>query len=390
MAFSRNLYRWAPQIRREDGFVRLVWGMGTRAVDRVGNDYPRLVALSHPLLRPSNDPRAIRRYSQQYVDLIDLEDNTFKTLPIHEVLSARYGPLRYIAQLDEDGSFMPIRTSVIQGNLNRLTLTFDELMRRTPFADHMRQMLRLLEANYKSPVDLEFTLHLGEVDSGMPKLKIDILQCRPQSHLADTEQAAIPSDLPREDVVFSTRFVVPRGRIDRVDYVLFVPPEGYYALQTPAARNELRRAIGRLNAALDGEAFICVGPGRWGSSNPDLGVSIDYGDIYHTRALVELAGQGIGPAPEPSLGTHFFQDLLESQIYPLAIVLDDVTTLFNRDFFYETPNRLKEKIQTGDEMLNCLRLVRVSDFRAASHLRVVMNDEKGLAVAYLEADSTMI
>ena len=54
VAFSRNLYRWSPQIREEDGFVRLVWGLGTRAVDRVGNDYPRLVALSHPLLRPSD------------------------------------------------------------------------------------------------------------------------------------------------------------------------------------------------------------------------------------------------------------------------------------------------------------------------------------------------
>ena len=73
VAFSRNLYRWAPQIRGEDGFVRLVWGLGTRAVDRVGNDYPRLIALSHPLLRPSNDPKSIRRYSQQYIDLIDLK-----------------------------------------------------------------------------------------------------------------------------------------------------------------------------------------------------------------------------------------------------------------------------------------------------------------------------
>ena len=86
VAFSRNLYRWSPQIREEDGFVRLVWGLGTRAVDRVGNDYPRLVALSHPLLRPSTAPKTIRRYSQQYVDLIDLEENTFKTLPVQEVL----------------------------------------------------------------------------------------------------------------------------------------------------------------------------------------------------------------------------------------------------------------------------------------------------------------
>jgi len=90
VAFSRNLFRWAPQIRAEDGFIRLVWGLGTRAVDRVGNDFPRLIALSHPLLHPSNDPKAIRRYSQQYVDLIDLNHNTFTTLPIHDVLAADY------------------------------------------------------------------------------------------------------------------------------------------------------------------------------------------------------------------------------------------------------------------------------------------------------------
>jgi hypothetical protein len=79
VAFSRNLYRWSPQILREDGFVRLVWGLGTRAVDRVGNDYPRLVALSHPLLHPEASPKAIRHYSQQFVDLIDLQQNQFKT-----------------------------------------------------------------------------------------------------------------------------------------------------------------------------------------------------------------------------------------------------------------------------------------------------------------------
>ncbi len=71
----------------EDGFLRLVWGLGTRAVDRVGNDYPRLVALSHPLLHPQAASKDIRHYSQQYVDVIDLETNSFRSLPIHEVLS---------------------------------------------------------------------------------------------------------------------------------------------------------------------------------------------------------------------------------------------------------------------------------------------------------------
>jgi hypothetical protein len=72
VAFSRNLYRWSQQIRKEDGFIRMVWGLGTRAVDRVGNDYPRLVALSHPLLLPQANIKDIHHYFQQYVDLIDL------------------------------------------------------------------------------------------------------------------------------------------------------------------------------------------------------------------------------------------------------------------------------------------------------------------------------
>ena len=384
VAFSRNLFRWAPQIRREDGFIRLVWGLGTRAVDRVGNDYPRLVALSHPLLRPSNDAKAIRRYSQQYVDLIDLESNEFKTLPVSEVIASRYPPLRYLIQVDEDGYFVPLRISILQAESNQVVVTFDELLRRTPFAERMREMLHVLEQNYKSPVDLEFTLHLKEPESGKPRLVIDLLQCRPQSYLMAVEEMALPVDLPKEDIIFSTRFVVPQGHIDRLDYVLYVPPEGYFALPTERARSELKRTIGRMNSALEGKQFLCIGPGRWGSSNTDLGVPIEYGDIYHTRALVEMAGAGIGPAPEPSLGTHFFQDLLEAQIYPLAVVLDDPQTIFQFDFFDKIPNRLSEWIQVDPQIEAALRLLRVSDYRKDHHIKMVMSDEKSIAVAFLE------
>jgi hypothetical protein len=156
-------------------------------------------------------------------------------------------------------------------------------------------------------------------------------------------------------------------------------------LQTAAARLELARAVGKLNSLLKNEPFICVGPGRWGSTNADLGVPIDFGDIYNTRALVELSGHGIGPAPEPSLGTHFFQDLLESQIYPLAISLDDEQALFNREFFYNLPNHLAEWIPApaGEEMQPSLRLIRVSDYRPGCSMRVLMNEEKNLAQAYI-------
>ncbi len=190
-------------------------------------------------------------------------------------------------------------------------------------------------------------------------------------------------ELPQENIIFSTRFVVPQGHIDHLEYVVYVGPEAYFALPTERARRELKYSISRLNHAMEGKRFICIGPGRWGSSNTDLGVPVDYGDIYNTQALVELSGAGIGPAPEPSLGTHFFQDLLEAQIYPLAIVMGDPHTVFQKKFFTETSNKIADFCEVDPAIGNVLRVIQVSEFRKGHHLRIIMSDEKSLAVAFL-------
>ncbi len=78
VAFSRNLYAWTDRIDPKRGMIRLVFGLGTRAVNRVGNDYPRMIAVSHPQLRPESGAR-IAKYSQTEVDLIDLERNELAT-----------------------------------------------------------------------------------------------------------------------------------------------------------------------------------------------------------------------------------------------------------------------------------------------------------------------
>jgi len=385
VAFSRNQFRWSSQIRREDGFMRLVWGLGTRAVDRVGNDYPRLVALSHPLLYPQASPKLVQRYSQQYVDLIDLEENNVKSLPIHEVLSPRYPPLRYITQVNQDDYLAPLRINLLEGGTSALVITYDELLRRTPLAKRMREMLNLLEEHYQSPVDTEFTLKVKEPYSSNPDVEICLLQCRPQSHLAEGT-ARLPASLNPADVIFSTQRVVPEGHVPGIRYVLFVPPEEYFALPTHAARIRLGRLVGQLNARMEKCPYICVGPGRWGTSNSELGVPLGYGDIYNARALVEVSGQDYGLVPEPSFGTHFFQDLLESNIYPLAVYLDDEGVAFNRDFFYHTPNRIAEFLPQAADLENALRLIEVSNYRPGAHLDLIMDDEKGEAVALLVGD----
>ena len=235
VAFSRNLYRWAPQIRREDGFIRLVWGMGTRAVDRVGNDYPRLVALSHPLLRPNSSPEAIRRYSQQFIDLIDLKKNQFTVAPIDEVLDESYEALRYIAQVDQDGYYSSIRSTVIGGKISDLVITMEDFLKRTSFAADMRHILHTLETHYQAPVDVEFTAQIKDLLAEKPDVDITILQCRPQSQLEMAAHVQIPINLEEDEVIFSTNFMVPEGLIPDIQYVIYVPPEKYYALRISTA-----------------------------------------------------------------------------------------------------------------------------------------------------------
>jgi len=382
VAFSRNLYRWSPQIRKQDGIVRLVWGLGTRAVERVGNDYPRLVALSHPTLFPDDSTEAIRNYSQQKIDLIDLEDNEVKTLPVHEVLRPDYPNLRYLAQIEEDGYFASPRVRVMAGDIPRLAVTYDELLRRTPFASMMTRMLHILQEEYHVPIDLEFTTQLTTTDPVRPQVQITLLQCRPQSVLQDTPGASIPVDLAAEQVIFQTSFMVPKGYVDNIGKVIFVSPEGYFQLPTQAARNALRRTIARLNAVLQEKTFICVGPGRWGTVNPDLGVFVSYSDINNAAALVELSGKGFGLTPDPSLGTHFFQDLMEANIYPLAVCLEDKYASLNRKFFYEIPNRISQYVEVEAGIADCLRLIDVGDYAPGCHVELVMDDEKNQAAAF--------
>jgi hypothetical protein len=381
VAFSRNMYRWSPQIKQEDGFLRLVFGLGTRAVDMLGDDYPRLVALSHPRLHSSSDVRTIKRYSQQSADVIDLESNTFKSVPVCELLDADYPPLRFIAQVEEDGDLMPIRSRLASSE--KMVVTFDGLLSRVPFASSMRTVLNLLETYYKSPVDTEFALEIIDPE-GHPDVQITLLQCRPQSHILDGAEVQIPADLKEEDIIFSSQMMVPQGSVHNIRYILFVPSEGYFSLATQAERTQLERAIGQLNSVLKDETFIAVGPGRWGTSTPDLGVHVTYSDIYNSRALVELAGEEIGASPEPSFGTHFFQDLMEADIYPLGVFLDDENTIFKRELFYDTPNRLNEFISVDNpRVINALRLISIMDYRRYHHLDLIMDAQKSYAVAFL-------
>lgn len=383
VGFSQNQFRWDPRIDRDSGVLRLVWGLGTRAVDRLSVDYPRLVALSHPDFRPEVDPGRIKRYSQHFVDLIHLEGNTFTTLPLGEVVKGNTPTLRLIAQQYRDGHFSDYVGIPVQFDAGDVVLTFDGLLRRTDFPQVMREMLQTLEEAYKRPVDTEFVVDLTQQENGKSMPIIHLLQCRPQSHLP-VEVIDLPEDIPDHDRIFTIHGLVSDGLVARIRYVIYVDGIKYYDLD-PIDQKQIARLIGQLNGRLEGEPFILIGPGRWGSINSEMGVSVTYADLYNARALIEVVSDQV--AIEPSYGTHFFQDLVEARIFILAIAVDDPHTLFNQAFFLNNKNSLDEFLPEASKWADIVRVIDIPSTSSGRRLELVMNGEEGRAIAYLKAYS---
>jgi len=381
VAFSENPFRWNPKIRREDGFLRVVWGLGTRAVDRVANDYPRLIALSHPQLRPELTADAIRQYSQNQVDVIDLEENRFVTLPVHDLLQADFPDLRYIAALDKGDYLQDILSTGTVHPGEQYLLTFSFLTRDKKFVQLMRTALQRLQEAYGLPVDVEFTV---EIVPGYPypEYKLHILQCRPLSQRKDAAAIIIPKDIADEDILFTAHELVPDGGAEGIRYIVFVDPEAYRSCDT-TLKHELGRAVSHLNRRLEGEQYILMGPGRWGSVNIDLGVQVTYADIHNTKVLVEMAVAHNGQLPELSYGTHFFQDLVEAEIYALPLHIGQGETRFRWEFFRNAPNSLAGLLPDEAGLAQYLRVIDLAALPGNRRLNVLMDGRDEYAVGFL-------
>lgn len=378
VAFSNNEFRWSPRIRREDGLLRLVPGLGTRAVDRLADDYPVLVAPGQPGLRVNQTVDEVVHYAPKKMDVINLESGSFETVDVAQFL-ARWGErlplLRQIVSLaGPDRVRRPV--GLFDLERDRPVVTFEGLIADSPFLSRMQALLRILGEALKTPVDIEIASD-GE--------HLYLLQCRPQGTTQEAAPVAIPRDLPPDRVLFTASRYVSNGRVDDITHIVYVDPEGYGQLD-PDQMREVGRAVGRLNRLLPRRQFVLMGPGRWGSRGDiRLGVPVTYADISNTGVLIEIARSKGGYVPDLSFGTHFFQDLVESSIRYLPLYPDDPGEVFKEPFFRSTPNVLPELLP---EAAGLASVLRVLDVRRATNdliLRILMNGETDQAVGLLTA-----
>jgi len=384
VAFSQNEFRWSPRIRREDGLIRLVPGLGTRAVDRLADDYPVLIAPGQPGLRVNATPDETTRYAPAKLDVINLESNAFETIAFRDFLKDGGDTLpaieRMVSIYEDDTLRSPSGITALDDQADKLVVTFEALVSRTDFVKKSKAILDTLQEALGYPVDIEFA-HDGTY--------FYLLQCRPQSHKALHAPAPIPKGTPPERTLFTARRHITNGWIPDITHIVYVDPKKYFELPDRAAMMQVGRAVGQLNNLLPKRQFILMGPGRWGSRGDiKLGVSVTYSDINNTAALIEIALQKGNYVPDLSFGTHFFQDLVEADIRYLPLYPDDKDIIFNERFLLTSDNVLADVVPEFAALKDTVRVIDVPLNADGRVLRVHMNADLDEAIGVFSKPST--
>ncbi len=379
VAFSNNEFLWSPRISRHDGLIRAVPGLGTRAVDRIADDYPILIAPGKPEMRVNVTPDEVCRYSPRKIDVINLAKNCFETIEISELLQ-KYGDefhnIHNIISIYKDGCIQsPSALFNLDFEKNNLIVTFDGLIKRTPLIKQIKTLLNVLEEKIGNPIDIEFA-HDGE--------NLYLLQCRPQSYLLESEPTPIPKNIPDDDIIFSADRYVSNALITNILYIVYVDPEAYRQISNISELTKMGSIIGKINKLLPKRQFILMGPGRWGSRGDiKLGVNVTYADINNTAMLIEIARKKGHYIPELSFGTHFFQDLVESSIRYLPLYPDEEGTVFNEEYLLNSKNIISELLPKFSSFAKIIHIIDIQKLNNGSSLCVSMNADINKAVGFL-------
>jgi hypothetical protein len=378
VAFSNNEFRWSPRIKREDGLVRLVPGLGTRAVDRVSDDYPKLIAPGQPGLKVNVSVEETVRYAPKKIDVINLETNKFETIEIKDLLKKygnEYQGVNRIFSIYEDDNLKTPMGFEIDFEKDDLIVTFDGLLNNTSFVKQMNIVLTLLKEKMETPVDIEFASDGKD---------FYLLQCRPQSYAEGAVAAPIPKDIPEDRIIFSANRYVSNGKVPDITHIVYVDPENYNRISSLSDLTDVGIAVGKLNKLLPKRQFILMGPGRWGSRGDiKLGVNVTYSDINNTAVLIEIARKKGNYLPDLSFGTHFFQDLVESSIRYLPLYPDDEGIIFNERFLKRSHNILPDILPDYSFLSDILHVIDVPQSADGMIMNILMNADLDEAVGLL-------
>jgi pyruvate,water dikinase len=360
VGFSYNPFVWDKRIEPEAGMLRLVFGLGTRAVDRADDDYTRIVALNSPQLIPEgNGERS--KYTQRRVDFLDISKNLLDSKYFEDIVNKNVENLLKIF-LDRNEEFEQM---MAQRGLEYKTfiLTFDKLFENTSFIENMKDVLRTLESAYENHVDIEFTMNFIDGER-MEDYKIDILQCRPFQFKDSLRSVDISENIDSKDIILKLDGpIIGQSTSTQIDHIIYIVPEKYGKMKMNE-RYSIARLIGNLNSYwndIENEMTMLLGPGRWGTTSPSLGVPVSFSEINNMTIMGEIAEMHEFLIPDVSLGTHFFNDIVESDMLYFAIHPNHKDVFINKEFFHNITNELTNIIPSAQKYEEVVKVISIKN-----------------------------
>lgn len=353
VGFSYSLYRWSEELSPQAGLLRLVAGLGTKAVDRTGSDYPRLVNLDKPESTTLVKERDKHRFSQHRIELIDISgnekmemeaDDLFKKLPLWYTELIAEHDFSAERLLRERGEYREVRYVSCHGAVKR-----KELMAM------LKKILETLQEHYENPVDTEFTINFREDGEYI----VNLLQCRPLQVWQAADSLEIP-EIRDDEILFQTQDLF-MGNLAKtaVDVVVWIDSKGYH--ECPYNQKTIfAHIVGQISRYYKerGKKIMLISPGRLGTSSPDLGLAVSFSDISNFNILCEYADPDIGFIPELSFGSHMFQDLVESDMFYVALIdaASEGNFIFNKNFWKNQKSILTEIVPDQIEFSDVIKV----------------------------------
>jgi len=347
---SSNLYVWNKDMDPKAGMLRLVFGLGTRAVDRVSGDYARLVPLDQPQKGPPVHYGDERKFSQHKCDVLNLKENKMDEVNAEDIYAQELKTNKETFFSIDNAMLSRMHELGRQVTTKPVILDFKKLLGETQFPLFAKKVMHSIEAAYNYPVDIEFTANFNKDGN----FKFNLLQCRPlQTKRIGSDSALNAQDFvipkpKKENIFFSSSGNFMGGNIRlTLDYVIFVKAEQYLAL-SENDKYQTARVIGMINQKLKGSSIMLIGPGRWGTTTPSLGVPVHFSELCNMACMCEVSYKQGGLMPELSFGSHFFQDIVEANIFYAAIFNGENDVVFSPELILNKNNLLDQTLQLTD------------------------------------------
>jgi Pyruvate phosphate dikinase, PEP/pyruvate binding domain. len=346
VARSANYYPLYPE-KTEDGVANIALGLGKYIVDgghsiRFSPKYPKKV------LQFSRAQFAIEE-SQKIFFAIDMSQKQF----VPSTDDAKNLLQLDLADANKDGSLKFVCSTYSFDNdclydgyqeKGMKLITFSHILKYDTFklSKILQDLLEVGKKEMMKQVEIEFAIEL-DVPKGEDKI-FNILQIRPISSSYQEQEIEL-KDTEQKDMILWSEKALGNGFIDGICDVIYLKPENFDPSKTP----EIAETIGQLNEKLEkeGRNYILIGPGRWGSIEPWLGVPIKWNQISAVRLLVESGLKNF--SVDPSQGTHFFQNLTAFGVGYLSLN----PTL--GDGYYDTAYLNKQKSLFEDNFVRHVR-----------------------------------